>query len=305
MITNDSRLRVGVGRPHGNAIGLGVFVLARRNPKGGFIISAGEVGAFTVCPQSWHLLWNNRAKQQRGEDRSVSNSRGELLHAEWSGFFEESLELSKLIRYLAVLICIVSVFFIFLVADHEPLSRIFELSFSSRGFQVTLLIAVAFWLARLFRKEAAKKHHQAGFQESEVALAIDGSSILPEREYVSESLGLAGRPDAIIREEGFVIPIECKPLAKKLRDRYVAQLLVYMKLVEECEGKRPPHGYLFLGQKYRRIKIINSEERQIWLDTMVADMRQILEGEAPKPSPHPKKCSRCAAKHRCSSRMDT
>ena len=279
--------------------------MARRNPNGGYIISAGEVGAFTVCPTSWDLLWNNKSKSLKDRAEDASTSRGELLHAEWSGFFEESLELSKLIRYLAVLICLVSVFFLFWVADKESLSGVFEFSFSSRGLQVTLLIAVAFWLARVFGREASKKHHQAGFQESEVALAIDGSAILPEREYVSESLGLAGRPDAVIREGEYIIPVECKPLAKKLRDRYVAQLLVYMKLVEECEGIRPPHGYLFLGEKFRSVKIINSVERQRWVDAMVADMRKVLEGEPPKPSPHPKKCSRCAAKQRCSSRMDS
>ena len=61
--------------------------MARRNPNGGYIISAGEVGAFTVCPTSWDLLWNNKSKSLKDRAEDASTSRGELLHAEWSGFF--------------------------------------------------------------------------------------------------------------------------------------------------------------------------------------------------------------------------
>lgn len=279
--------------------------MARRNPRGGYIIAAGEVAAFSVCPQSWDLLWNKRSKGSRPLVHDHSESvHGQLLHEEWSNFFEQSLELSGLIRYLAVLICIVSVFFIFLPSERQPLSNLFSLSLSSKGLQLLVLVSIAFWLVRKFLREGSIKRRQAGFENQEIAVAIEGSTFLPEREYISEQQGLAGRPDALLKEGELIIPVERKPLAKKLRDRYVAQLLIYMRLVEEFEGRRPPYGYLFLGKNCRRVRVVNSEKRQAWVEGMLVRMRAILDGDKPNPTPHPMKCSRCKARDRCSSRLD-
>jgi CRISPR/Cas system-associated exonuclease Cas4 (RecB family) len=103
----------------------------------------------------------------------------------------------------------------------------------------------------------------------------------------------------LIVEDGFSVPVERKPLAKKLRDRYVAQILVYMRLVEEFEGQKPPYGYLLLGPQCRRVKIQNSPERQAWLDTLLIEMRAVLEGGEAKAITHPAKCSKCDVRHRC------
>ena len=279
--------------------------MARRNPQGGYIIAAGEVAAFSVCAQSWDLLWNKSSKRSLPLVHEHSESaQGQLLHEEWASFFEQSLELSGLIRYLAVLICIVSVFFIFLPSERQPLSNLFSLSLSSKGLQLIVLVSIAFWLVRKFIREGSKKRRQAGFESQEIAVAMEGSTFLPEREYISEQQGLAGRPDALLKEGELTIPVERKPLAKKLRDRYVVQLLIYMRLVEEFEGQRPPYGYLFLGKNCRRVKVVNSEKRQAWVDDMLVQMRGILDGGVPSPTPHPMKCSKCKARDRCSSRLD-
>lgn len=131
--------------------------------------------------------------------------------------------------------------------------------------------------------------------------ALDGSSSIPEKSYFSDIQGLMGKPDAILRENGFFIPVERKPLSRKLRDRHVAQLLVYMRLIEEFEGKRPPYGYLILGENARKVKIPNSEGRQRWLQGKLDEMRKILEGEAQAiPSPLIPKCRACPVRAHCS-----
>jgi CRISPR/Cas system-associated exonuclease Cas4 (RecB family) len=101
-----------------------------------------------------------------------------------------------------------------------------------------------------------------------------------------------------------LIPVERKPLAKKLRDRYVAQLLVYMRLVEEFEGTRPSKGYLLLGPECRRITIENSEARQRWLGTLLEQMRRVLDGGEARATPHPAKCSKCDVRSRCPAAAD-
>lgn len=147
---------------------------------------------------------------------------------------------------------------------------------------------------------AKSKRNDSGMEKSLNAIGIDGSSKIPGKVYVSDMQGLAGSPDALISENGFIIPVERKPLAKKIHDRYVAQLLVYMRLVEEFEGKRPPYGYLILGPKCRKFKIENTEARQAWLQKVIDDMRSILDGNPAKAEPHPRKCGRCDVRLACS-----
>ncbi len=276
--------------------------MARRNPDGTYTIAAGEVSAFSVCPQSWHLKWNQR---QPGASLTSQSALGQRLHRDWAQFFEESLKLSYWIRYLVILVCLMVLVFMAVSSARAPLHELFQFSWRNRGLQLILLACAALWVIRSFGKEASRRHRGAGFSLSDVTLAIDGSSMLPDREYVSTTQGLAGRPDALIREDEKVIPIERKPLAKKLRDRYVVQMLVYLRLVEEFEGIKPPHGYLLLGPKCRRVKITNSETKQMWVSGLIAEMRRILEGGTPVPTPHPMKCAKCDVRDRCSARQDS
>jgi CRISPR-associated protein Cas4 len=274
--------------------------VARVNPEGGFIIAAGEVSAFSVCPKAWYLVWHASSTRGAGSANSIL---GQRLHSDWSSFFEDSLRLLTWIRYLAVLVCFMLLVFMAISSSRAPLHELFQLSYRNRGLQVILLLSISLWLMRSFGREASRRREASGFSQTEVALAIDGGTLLPEREYVSVRQGLAGRPDALVKEHDYVIPVERKPLAKKLRDRYVVQLLIYMRLVEEFEGVRPPHGYLLLGPSCRRIKVVNSESKQQWVDSLIREMRGILEGMEPRAAPHEKKCRKCEARERCDSKV--
>ncbi|NDC37226.1 MAG: Dna2/Cas4 domain-containing protein [Proteobacteria bacterium] len=163
------------------------------------------------------------------------------------------------------------------------------------------VLLLAFLLVlEFFIRSLETKRVESGLSKRASAVSVDGGHTHAVREYISDIQGLAGRPDAVISEHGYLIPVERKPLARKLRDRYVAQLLVYMRLIEEFEGKRPPYGYLILGPKCRKVKILNSPERQAWLQNILDDMRGILEGAAAVPSPQPTKCEKCDVREFCS-----
>jgi CRISPR/Cas system-associated exonuclease Cas4 (RecB family) len=146
---------------------------------------------------------------------------------------------------------------------------------------------------------ARKKRTETGIEAQTPTVSIDGSTACQVKHYVSTKQGLAGRPDALIIEDGYIIPVERKPLANKIRDRYVAQILVYMRLIEEFEGKRPPYGYLILGPKCRKFKIENSSQRQAWLQRLIDEMQAILHGGNCIPAPHSRKCCRCDVRDAC------
>lgn len=184
----------------------------------------------------------------------------------------------------------------------DTLSQIVTLD--SHIILLVMLLAVSVILWDSFALVAKKRRKESGLKPLASPLSIDGSKLLPVSDYVSEIQGLAGRPDAVIVENGFIIPVEHKPLAKKMRDRYKAQILVYMRLIEEFEGKKPPYGYLILGPKCRRIKVDNSETNQAWLSAIIAEMREVLKSGLARAEPHPKKCAKCDVKMFCKNRAD-
>ena len=191
----------------------------------------------------------------------------------------------------------------------EVKAWIFDLLYqiASVDSQLVLLCVLLVFVVVVLDAVSARARKQGtavGILPHVTAVSVDGSNTLPVRRYISELQGLAGRPDAVISEDGFIIPVERKPLARKIHDRYVAQILVYMRLIEEFEGKKPPYGYLLLGPNCRRFKVENSPERQAWLQRMIDEMRLIADGADAKPSPHPRKCSKCDVREVCAYRMD-
>lgn len=178
-------------------------------------------------------------------------------------------------------------------------------SVDSQLVLLMLLIVVAAIVIDAISHFARTQKQEAGIDKGSSTVSIDGSETLPVRNYISEIQGLAGRPDALIIENGHIIPIERKPLSKKIRDRHVAQLLVYMRLVEEFEGKKPPYGYLIIGRGCRRFKINNTDEKQEWLQKMIDDMQAFLQTDKPvTPDPHPRKCKKCSVNHSCEFKVE-
>lgn len=181
---------------------------------------------------------------------------------------------------------------------------IFESSGAQEFFLLLLLICTIGIVLKGIVQGLRNTEEETGLSAETVFVSVDGAQALPTKEYISEIQGLAGRPDAVIIENGFFIPVERKPLAKKIRDRYQAQLLVYMRLIEEFEGKKPPYGYLILGANARKVKVENTNEKQAWLNEILTKMNNIIQGAPAVPDPQPSKCLKCDVKERCLSRAD-
>ena len=164
---------------------------------------------------------------------------------------------------------------------------------------LTIIVLAAFIVINAVITSAHKTKEDSGIGATNNRVSIDGVAELAVKQYMSESQGLAGRPDAVIVENGFPIPVERKPLARKIRDRYIAQLLVYLRLIEEFEGKKPPYGYLILGPSCRKVKIENTPERQAWLQTKIDQMRTILDSGPCVPVPQRQKCEKCDVRKHC------
>ena len=84
--------------------------MARKSETGKFIISAGEVGAYTVCPEAWRLKSVAKAQFVKNEQVDL----GRQLHAEWAKNYEEALLLARGVRIIVALLVIAVVCYLFI-----------------------------------------------------------------------------------------------------------------------------------------------------------------------------------------------
>ena len=74
--------------------------MARKGRNGRHIISAGEVGVYTVCPEAWRLQYVARKNVEGGELAEA----GKHEHARWAKTIDQAMDLVKWVRYLIYLL---------------------------------------------------------------------------------------------------------------------------------------------------------------------------------------------------------
>lgn len=264
--------------------------MPRRTKEGKVLFSAAEVGTFTVCEEQWRL----KHLEHITTTHEASQEEGDRLHHEWAKSISETLFLNKHALFALALIIIALPTRIIL--NREGLDELYGLSTNSLLAGWVFICCSIYVLSLVLRVTAAKKKESGISGE---ILQIDGSPLVPAKLYISPALGLSGKPDGLIQEGLHLVPIERKPLSNKIRDRFVAQLLVYMRLVGEENKEPPPHGYLILGKKCRKVKIENSKVRQQWLQRHLDKMMAIHRGIAATPTPFAGKCNSCGVRTKC------
>lgn len=76
--------------------------MAKQNSDGKYIISAGEVGSYAVCPEAWRLKTIVGVERSRRDSVEV----GHRLHSEWARNFDEALYLGKSVKLVVFLIAL-------------------------------------------------------------------------------------------------------------------------------------------------------------------------------------------------------
>ena len=162
-----------------------------------------------------------------------------------------------------------------------------------------LLVYLIIILWDLFEKKRTRIQEDTGLSSKATMVALQGSNILPSKTFISEELGLSSTPDGLLQENGFLIPIDIKPLSKKIQDRHVTEMMVHLRLIEENTGKVPPYGILLMGPEKRRVEIKNLPDKQRHLETIIDEMHSILNGVPAIPKPTYYKCKNCEVNNIC------
>lgn len=265
-------------------------------------ITATEVANYAVCPEAWRLKRIARVGYKRS---SVHEERGFQLRSKWIESHNLSYTLRRYakIAYLLALGLGILVFF----WDRQ---RNIPLDLPSGGavlptipfgeiIRLLLLLGALIFIWDLFDRHGTKAQKATGLDGGSQTLGVKGSSQVPVVSYQSDELGLSGVPDAVIREDGSIIPVIKKPLSNKIRDRHVLELMVHLRLIESQTGQKPPYGFIVIGQENRRVKINNAEDKQRWMMSLVDEMHSIIEGVPAVPAPTPHKCRSCDVRAAC------
>ena len=173
-------------------------------------------------------------------------------------------------------------------------------------WQIGLLLALvmAAGLAYLLWARSRAARRQTGLPEGEVVYA-DTEGWEECRPLYAPRWRLAGKPDYLVRVGGDTIPVEVKPgrRAERPYDGDVLQLAAYCLLVEENEGRPPPHG--LLRYRDRTFRIPYDAALRAHLTSVMDEMRRGLLSDAP-PCSHqdPVRCRHCGHRTLCDARLD-
>jgi hypothetical protein len=92
--------------------------MARKTDYGKFIISAGEIGAYTVCPEAWRLGTVQKVKSSLPK----SAKDGKTLHEDWARKYSEAAYFTKSVRIIVALMA--ATIILYLVTKDLWLSRL-------------------------------------------------------------------------------------------------------------------------------------------------------------------------------------
>jgi CRISPR-associated exonuclease Cas4 len=125
-----------------------------------------------------------------------------------------------------------------------------------------------------------------------------------EKPLFDHDLGLAGKPDYLVEQNGRTIPIEVKtgrtPAAPY--DSHIFQVAAYCYLVYKTTGKRPPHGIIHYPGRDFAVDYTPALENAL-LD-LIADMR--IAGrrlEVQRSHEDEQRCRRCGFREGCDRRL--
>src|ERR1044071_876674 len=138
-----------------------------------------------------------------------------------------------------------------------------------------LYIALALlFLAILFFWQSNRQRTATGLPGGRVIYTDTRGWGEVEKPLFYQALGLTGKPDYLIEQNGQIIPVEVKSgrAPEAPYDSHIFQLASYCLLVDKIYGKRPPYGIIHYND--RDFAVDYTQELESRLLNILADMRR-------------------------------
>lgn len=162
---------------------------------------------------------------------------------------------------------------------------------------LVLIALVLFWQASRQRKAAGLPGGRVIYSDTRFWGPV-------EKPLFDGLLGLTGKPDYLVVQGVYTIPVEVKSgrAPAEPYDSHIFQLAAYCLLVERTFGKRPPYGILHYSNRTFAIDYTQALESAL-LDVLAQMRIQERQGEAGRSHEQAARCARCGYRGHCDQRL--
>ena len=166
-----------------------------------------------------------------------------------------------------------------------------------------LALALLFF-AFIFFWQSGRQRQAAGLPGGRIIYTDTRGWGKLEKPLFNAALGLTGKPDYLIQQNGQIIPVEVKSgrAPEAPYDSHIYQLASYCLLLEKTYGKRPPYG--IIHYEGRDFAVDYTRELEASLLDLLAEMkRDEAKKEVPRSHEQASRCKRCGFRDVCDQKV--
>ena len=163
-----------------------------------------------------------------------------------------------------------------------------------------VLVLVLTLLAILFLWQSSRQRRAAGLPGGRIIYTDTRAWGVVEKPLFDNELGLTGKPDYLVEQNGRLIPVEVKTgrAPDAPYDSHIFQLAAYCLLVEKAYGKRPPYGIIHYPNRNFAVDYTARLESAL-LDQLAEMRRDENRTNIPRSHEDAARCRRCGFKKVC------
>jgi CRISPR-associated exonuclease Cas4 len=156
------------------------------------------------------------------------------------------------------------------------------------------------FLALIFFWQSNRQRKAAGLPGGRVIYTDTRGWNKLEKPLFHAALGLTGKPDYLVEQNGRIIPVEVKSgrAPDAPYDSHIYQLASYCLLVEKTYNKRPPYGIIHYEGKDFAVEYTRELESSL-LDLLAEMRRDGMKREVPRSHEQASRCRRCGFRDAC------
>ncbi len=165
---------------------------------------------------------------------------------------------------------------------------------------ILYIALVIFIVAIIFFWQSTRQRREAGLPGGRVIYTDMRAWGIVEKPLFNNDLGLTGKPDYLVEQNGKLIPVEVKTgrVPDAPYDSHIFQLAAYCLLVEKTYGKRPPYGIIHYSNRDFAVDYTPQLESAL-LDHLAEMRRDELRTNVPRSHEDAARCRRCGFRKAC------
>lgn len=159
---------------------------------------------------------------------------------------------------------------------------------------------VLFILALVFFWQSGHQQKQSGLPGGRVIYTDTRAWGEVEKPLFYRELGLTGKPDYLVEQNGRIIPVEVKTgrAPEAPYDSHIFQVAAYCLLVEKTYGKRPPYGIIHYPNRDFAVDYTAALESSL-LDLLAELKRDETRANVQRSHENAARCRKCGFRKVC------